>query len=113
MALPLLLPPVEGTVMDDKLKKNQEPDQPQHGSSSRASFSEEKRHSSRSKKGGPDLAEDRDPQSMSGGSQHDRTEHSGTRDVTDGTTGGPETGGSRNFRSGSGATGSDIGNRPE
>jgi hypothetical protein len=36
-----------------------------------------------------------DHESMAGGSQHDRTEHSGTRDVTEGT------------------TGSDIGNRPE
>jgi hypothetical protein len=101
--------------MDDKLKKNQEPDQPQHGSSSPASFSEEKQHSRGGKKRGSDFAEDRDPQSMSGGSQHDRTQHSGSRDVTEGTTGGTgaETGGSRNFRSGTGATGTDIGNRPE
>ena len=41
--------------------------------------------------------------------------HSGSRDVTEGVTGGTgtETGGSRNYRSGSGATGGDIGNRPE
>jgi hypothetical protein len=54
-------------------------------------------------------------ESMSGGSQHDRTKHSGSREVTEGTTGGTgtETGGTRNFRSGTGATGSDIGNRPE
>jgi hypothetical protein len=53
--------------------------------------------------------------SMQGGSRHDRTEHSGSRDVTEGVTGGTgtETGGSRNYRSGSGATGGDIGNRPE
>ena len=53
--------------------------------------------------------------SMDGGSQHDRTEHSGSRDVTEGTTGGlgTETGGTRNFRTGTGATGGDIGNRPE
>ncbi len=52
-------------------------------------------------------------ESMSGGSQHDRTRHSGSRDVTDGTTVGTESGGTRNFRQGSGAVGSDIGNRPE
>jgi hypothetical protein len=50
-----------------------------------------------------------------GGSRHDRTKHSGSRDVTEGVTGGlgTETGGSRNYRSGTGATGGDIGNRPE
>ena len=53
--------------------------------------------------------------SMTGGSKHDRTQHSGSRDVTEGVTGGlgTETGGSRNYRSGSGHTGGDIGNRPE
>lgn len=58
---------------------------------------------------------DSDNESMVGGSQHDRTEHSGSRDVTEGTTGGTgtEVGGTRNFRQGSGATGMDIGNRPE
>jgi len=58
---------------------------------------------------------DEDVESMGGGSKHDRTEHSGSRDVTEGVTGGlgTETGGTRNFRSGSGATGGDIGNRPE
>ena len=50
---------------------------------------------------------------MTGGSQHDRTEHSGSRDVTEGTTVGTEVGGTRNYRQGSGATGTDIGNRPE
>jgi hypothetical protein len=56
-----------------------------------------------------------DIESMVGGSQHDRTQHSGSRDVTEGTTGGlgTETGGTRNFRTGTGATGGDIGNRPE
>jgi hypothetical protein len=54
-----------------------------------------------------------DDQSMAGGSQHDRTEHSGSRDVTEGTTVGTETGGTRNYRQGSGAVGVDIGNRPE
>ena len=54
-------------------------------------------------------------ESMVGGSQHDRTEHSGSRDVTEGVTGGlgTETGGTRNYRQGTGATGGDIGNRPE
>jgi hypothetical protein len=56
-----------------------------------------------------------DIQSMEGGSRHDRSKHSGSRDVTEGVTGGlgTETGGSRNYRSGTGATGGDIGNRPE
>jgi hypothetical protein len=54
-------------------------------------------------------------ESMNGGSQHDRSQHSGSRDVTEGVTGGTgtEVGGTRNFRQGSGATGADIGNRPE
>ncbi len=53
--------------------------------------------------------------SMTGGSRHDRTEHSGSRDITEGVTGGTgtENGGTRNYRSGTGATGGDIGNRPE
>jgi len=52
---------------------------------------------------------------MEGGSRHDRSEHSGSRDVTEGVTGGlgTETGGTRNYRQGTGATGGDIGNRPE
>jgi hypothetical protein len=54
-------------------------------------------------------------ESMVGGSRHDRTDHPGSRDVTEGVTGGTgtETGGTRNYRQGTGATGSDIGNRPE
>jgi hypothetical protein len=54
-------------------------------------------------------------QSMNGGSGHDRSKHSGSRDVTEGTTGGTgtEVGGTRNYRTGTGATGGDIGNRPE
>jgi hypothetical protein len=58
---------------------------------------------------------DEKPESMSGGSKSDRTKHAGTRDITEGTTGGAgtEVGGSRNFRQGSGAAGGDIGNRPE
>jgi len=56
-----------------------------------------------------------DVQAMEGGSRHDDTEHSGSRDVTEGVTGGlgTETGGTRNFRTGTGVTGGDIGNRPE
>jgi hypothetical protein len=52
---------------------------------------------------------------MDGGSRHDRTEHPGSRDVTEGVTGGlgTETGGTRTSRTGTGATGGDIGNRPE
>jgi hypothetical protein len=52
---------------------------------------------------------------MTGGSRHDRTEHAGSRDVTEGVTGGTgtEVGGTRNLRQGTGATGGDIGNRPE
>jgi hypothetical protein len=62
----------------------------------------------------PDRESESD-ESMSGGSRHDRSEHSGSREVTEGVTGGTgtETGGSRNYRQGTGATGSDIGNRPE
>ena len=54
-------------------------------------------------------------ESMAGGSRHDHTEHSGSRDVTEGVTGGTgtEVGGTRNYRQGTGATGGDIGNRPE
>jgi hypothetical protein len=62
----------------------------------------------------PRTGGDDDPESsMTGGSQHDRTEHPGSRDVTEGTTVGTEVGGTRNYRQGSGATGTDIGNRPE
>lgn len=54
-------------------------------------------------------------ESMSGGSQHGRSQHSGSRDVTEGVTGGTgtEVGGTRNYRQGTGPTGGDIGNRPE
>ena len=60
-------------------------------------------------------SEHEDQQSMVGGSQHDRTEHAGSRDVTEGVTGGlgTEVGGTRNLRQGTGHTGGDIGNRPE
>lgn len=54
-------------------------------------------------------------ESMEGGSRHDQTRHPGSREVTEGVTGGlgTETGGTRNYRSGTGATGGDIGNRPD
>jgi len=50
-----------------------------------------------------------------GGSQHGSSEHSGSRDITEGVTGGlgTEVGGTRNLRQGTGHTGGDIGNRPE
>src|SRR5262249_35555554 len=53
-------------------------------------------------------------ESMTGGSQHGESHHAGSRDVTEGVTGGlgTETGGTRNYRQGTGATGGDIGNRP-
>jgi len=56
-----------------------------------------------------------DDESMEGGSRHDDSHHAGSRDVTEGVTGGlgTETGGTRNYRQGTGATGGDIGNRPE
>ncbi len=54
-------------------------------------------------------------ESMTGGSKHGRSQHSGSRDVTEGVTGGvgTETGGTSNYRTGTGATGSEIGYRPE
>jgi hypothetical protein len=60
-----------------------------------------------------DDQEDLEP--LGGGSRHDDTHHPGSRDVTEGVTGGlgTETGGTRNYRQGTGATGGDIGNRPE
>lgn len=59
--------------------------------------------------------DEEDVQAMEGGSQHGQSRHSGSRDVTEGVTGGTgtETGGTRNLRQGTGATGGDIGNRPE
>ncbi len=62
-----------------------------------------------------DRAEDDAMDPMEGGSRHDRTKHPGSRDVTEGPSGGlgTEVGGSRNYRQGTGATGGDIGNRPE
>jgi hypothetical protein len=52
---------------------------------------------------------------MRGGSRHDESKHPGSRDITEGVTGGlgTEVGGSRNYRQGTGASGGDIGNRSE
>jgi hypothetical protein len=52
---------------------------------------------------------------MEGGSRHDESQHPGSRDMTEGVTGGlgTEVGGSRNYRQGTGTSGGDIGNRPE
>jgi hypothetical protein len=65
--------------------------------------------------GDQDRDKEESQESMSGGSKHDRSQHSGSRDVTEGVTGGlgTEVGGTRNHRQGTGATGGDIGNRPE
>jgi len=65
--------------------------------------------------GSGEPAAEEDVESMEGGSQHGDSRHSGSRNVTEGVTGGTgtETGGTRNFRQGTGATGGDIGNRPE
>ena len=52
-------------------------------------------------------------QSMNAGSGHDHPSHAGSRDVADGGGIGAETGGTRNYRQGTGATGGDLGNRPE
>ena len=67
------------------------------------------------KSGGMHDDDDKSEDPMSDGSQHDRTRHPGSRSVTEGTTGGTgaEVGGTRNYRQGTGATGTDIGNRPE
>src|SRR5213076_2306169 len=71
-----------------------------------------KDHSAHRAAGGDD---DEDIEAMEGGSKHDRTHHSGSREVTEGVTGGlgTEVGGTRNYRQGTGASGGDIGNRPE
>jgi len=64
--------------------------------------------------GGSAGSDEESVHSADGGSQNDPNEVAGNRDVT-GVTGGvgTETGGTRNYRQGSGATGGDIGNRPE
>jgi hypothetical protein len=66
-------------------------------------------------KSGAESGSREDESSMVGGSQHDRTGHSGSREITEGVTGGTgtETGGTRNYRQGTGHTGGDIGNRVE
>src|SRR5437879_8753548 len=60
------------------------------------------------------LPVEEDVKGMHGGSKHDETKHSGSRDVTEGVTGGlgTETGGTRNFRTGTGASRGGMGNRP-
>jgi hypothetical protein len=58
-----------------------------------------------------DVEDDVDPTGASSG--HDQSKHPGSRDVTEGTTVGSEVGGTRNYRTGTGAIGTDIGNRPE
>jgi hypothetical protein len=65
--------------------------------------------------GGADRADDFERSGNAGnpGASDVTPERSGSRDVTEGVTGGTKTGGSRNLHSGSGASGSDIGNRPE
>jgi hypothetical protein len=62
-----------------------------------------------------DVPESEANEPMEGGSKHDRSQHPGSREMTEGTTGnaGTEVGGTRNFRTGTGAVGSDIGGRPE
>src|SRR4051812_25172098 len=49
---------------------------------------------------------------MDGGSQRGDSKHPGSREMTEGTTGGAgtEVGGTRNFRQGSGSSSGDIGN---
>ena len=59
------------------------------------------------------LPADKDIKSMHDGSHKDGSRHAGSRDVADGGGTGAETGGTRNYRQGTGATGGDVGNRPE
>jgi hypothetical protein len=60
-----------------------------------------------------DDLDENDP--MEGGSRHGNSHHAGSREMTEGVTGGTgtEVGGTRNYRQGTGFTGGDIGNRPE
>jgi hypothetical protein len=70
----------------------------------------------RDHEGGQVEAEDDDPeanQAMTAGSHQNPPSHAGSRDVGDGGGVGTETGGTRNYRQGTGATGGDLGNRPE
>jgi hypothetical protein len=63
---------------------------------------------------GSPSSDEPDVKSMDGGSSNDPDERAGNRDVT-GVRGGvgTETGGTRNFRQGTGVSGGDVGNRPE
>jgi len=65
--------------------------------------------------GDNDRADDFDRSDSAGnpGASDVTPDRPGSRDVTEGVTGGTTTGGSRNFHTGSGAAGSDLGNRPE
>jgi hypothetical protein len=70
----------------------------------------------RDHKGGHVELDDDDPeanQSMTAGSHQNPPSHAGSRDVGDSGGVGAETGGTRNYRQGTGATGGDLGNRPE
>jgi len=92
---------------------NRDRDQADRGRFSVLGDIDPKRHSSELDREEAENPESDEP--MEGGSRHDRSHHPGSRDVTEGVTGGTgtEVGGSRNYRQGSGATGGDIGNRPE
>ena len=65
--------------------------------------------------GSDDRADDFEPSGRAGspGASDTTPERSGSRDVTEGVTGGTAVGGARNVRTTSGAAGSDLGNRPE
>jgi hypothetical protein len=62
-----------------------------------------------------DLHDFEDTEPMDGGSRRGNSHHAGSREMTEGVTGGTgtEVGGTRNYRQGTGFTGGDIGNRPE
>ena len=62
-----------------------------------------------------DLHDFEEDEPMDGGSRHGVSHHAGSREMTEGVTGGTgtEVGGTRNYRQGTGFTGGDIGNRPE
>jgi hypothetical protein len=73
-------------------------------------------HSSgQSSSSGADRADDFEPSGRAGspGASDTTPDRAGSRDVTEGVTGGTSVGGARNTRTGSGAAGSDLGNRPE
>lgn len=59
-------------------------------------------------------ANDQEVDPLEGAAKRDSGQRrSGSRDVTEGNNGSPTTGGTRNMHSTGGATGSDLGNRPE